>query len=56
LLDLALGAHQALRKRRLGNQKGAGDLGRGESAKSSQRERDLRLHVDSGVATGKDEA
>src|ERR1700753_3650545 len=55
LLDLALRTHQPLRQRRLGKQKGAGNLSRSESPQGSERQRNLRLLVDGGVATSEDE-
>src|SRR5262249_4368425 len=45
VLDLAFGAHQALRERRFGNDEGAGDLRSGEAAEGAQRERHLRLLI-----------
>ena len=54
-LDLALRADEPLRHGRLGNQEGAGDLIRPETAKRSQRERDLGLQRERRVAAGEDE-
>ena len=42
-LDLALGPHQPLRHRRLGDQEGAGDLVGRQAAERAQGERDLRV-------------
>ena len=53
-LDLALGAHQPLRHRRLGDEEGARDLGRGEAPERAQGERDLRLGGERWVAAGED--
>jgi hypothetical protein len=54
-LDLALGAHQALGHRRLADQEGARDLGRGEAAERAQGQRHLGVEVERRVATGEDE-
>ena len=43
--DLALGADQALRHRRLGNEERARDLRGAEPAEEAQRERDLRARA-----------
>ena len=54
--DLVLGAHEALGHRRLGHQKGAGDLGRRESDHGTQRQRDLRVEREGRMAAGEHEA
>ena len=58
--DLRLGerplrAHDALRDRRLGDEKGARDLVGREAAEQAQRERDLRLGREQRMARGEDE-
>lgn len=53
--DLALGAHQPLRHRRLGHEERPGDLLGAEPAEQAQRERHLRLDGQGGVAAGEDE-
>src|SRR5256712_8721334 len=53
--DLPLCAHQPLRDRGLGDQERARDLRRGEADDASQRERDLRLARERGVAAREDE-
>jgi hypothetical protein len=54
-LDLALGAHQPLRHRRLLDQEGAGDLDGGQPAERPQGESDLRLGGEGRVTAGEDE-
>ena len=54
-LDLLLRAHEALRHRRLGDEERARDLGRGQPAERAQRERDLRVGRERGVAAREDE-
>ena len=54
-LDLALGAHQALRHRRLRDQEGAGDLVGGEAAQRAQGQRHLGVEGERRVAAGEDE-
>ena len=54
--DLALGAHQALGDRRLGQEEGARDLRGGQAAEEPQGERDLRLGPERRVAHEEDEA
>jgi hypothetical protein len=53
--DLALGADDPLRHRRLGHQQRAGDLGRGQPGQRPQRERDPRLERQRRMAAGEDE-
>ena len=53
--DLALGAHEALRHRRLGHEERAGDLGRRQAAERAQRERDLRVGRERRVTAREDE-
>ena len=55
-LDLALGAHEALRHRRLGDEEGARDLLGRQPAEQAQGERHLRLRGERRVAAGEDEA
>ena len=50
--DLALGPDEALRHRLLRDEKGASELGGGETADGAQRERRSRLHREGGVAAG----
>src|SRR5207302_2087884 len=50
--DLALGAHQALRHGRLGNEERTCDLRCGQSAQESERQRDLGLHGERRMAAG----
>src|SRR5207245_264500 len=52
--DLPLCAHQPLRDRGFGDQERARDLRRGEADDASQRERDLRLARERGVAARED--
>jgi hypothetical protein len=54
-LDLALGAHESLGHGRLGDQEGAGDLGRGQAAERPQGQRHLRFGVERRMAAGEDE-
>jgi hypothetical protein len=54
-LDLALRADEPLRHRLLGDEERAGDLAGSESTESSQRERDLGVELQRGMATGEDE-
>ena len=54
--DLALGADQALRHRRRRHQKGARDLVGLEAAERAERQRDLRLERQRGMAAGEDQA
>ncbi len=54
--DLALGAHQPLGDRRLGDEERAGHLRGVEAADGAQRERHLRLAGEGGMAAGEDEA
>jgi hypothetical protein len=54
--DLALGAHQALRHRRLGDQERAGDLRRGQPAHRLQRQRHPRLLGERRMSAGEDQA
>ena len=56
LLDLALGAHQALRRRRLGFEEGARDLARAQAAERAQGEGHLRRLGEGRMAAGEDEA
>ena len=53
--DLALGPHEALRHRRLGHEERPCDLGRGEPDKRAQRERDLCLARQRGMAAREDQ-
>jgi hypothetical protein len=53
--DLALGADDPLRHRRLGHQQRPGDLGRGQPGQRPQRKRDPRLKRQRRVAAGEDE-
>ena len=53
--DLALGAHDPLAHRRLGDQERAGDLARRHAAERPQRERHARRHVQRRVAAGEDQ-
>ena len=53
--DLALGAHQPLRHRRLGHEERARDLGRAQPAEQPQRERDLRGGRERRMAAGEDQ-
>ena len=53
--DLALGAHQPLRHRRLGHQERVGDLLGGQPAEQPERERHLRLDGQRRVAAGEHE-
>jgi hypothetical protein len=53
--DLALRADEPLREGRLGNEERAGDLGRLETADETQRQRDLGLRRERGVAAGEDQ-
>jgi hypothetical protein len=55
LADAPLGAHEPLRKRRLGDEEGARDLTRGEAGHLAQREREARLGRQRGMAAGEDE-
>ena len=54
--DLPLRADEPLRQRRLGEQEGAGDLGRLQAADEAKRERHLRVRGERRVAAGEDEA
>ena len=54
--DLLLGAHEALRHRRLGHEERACDVRRLEPAEQPQRERDLRARRERRVTAGEDEA
>ena len=54
-LDLALGADEPLRHRRLGDQEGARDLLGVEAAERAQRQRHLRLGRQRRVAAGEDQ-
>jgi hypothetical protein len=54
--DLALGAHQPLRRGRLGLEEGAGDLPGRQAAQRAQRQRHLRRLGDRRMAAGEDEA
>ena len=56
LLDLALGAYQALRRRRLGLQEGTRDLARAQAAERAQGECHLRRLRDGRMAAGEDQA
>ena len=56
LAERALGAHDALRDRRLGHQVGAGDLVRRQAAQQLQRERDARFGGQHRMAGGEDQA
>ena len=51
-----LGAHDALRDRRLGDEEGARDLVGRQAAEQAQRQRDARLGREHRVAGGEDEA
>ena len=53
--DLPLGPDQPLRQRRLGQQEGAGDLGRRQAAQRPQRQRDAGVHRERRVTAGEDE-
>jgi hypothetical protein len=55
IADLALGAHQPLRHRRLGHQERARDLRRGQPAQQAQRQGHLRAAPQRGVAAREDE-
>ena len=52
--DLALGAHEALGHRGLGDEEGARDLRRGQAAEGAQRQRDAGVHRQRGVTAGED--
>jgi hypothetical protein len=54
--DLALGPHEALGHRRLGDEEAARDLGRRQAAERAQRQRDARLHGERRVTAGEDQA
>ncbi len=54
-LDLALGAHETLGHRRLGDQERTGDLLRRETAERAQRQRHLRLERQRRVTAGEDQ-
>ena len=54
--DFVFCANEALRERRDGHEKGAGDFLGGETADGVKRERDLRLGRDGRVAAREDEA
>src|SRR5579871_6101922 len=53
--DLALGAYEALRHRRLGDEERAGDLPGGEAAERAQDQRDLRLEGERRVRAGEEQ-
>ena len=53
--DLPLRADEPLRERRLGDEKGARDLGRLEAADEAQRQRDLCLRRERRMAAGEDQ-
>ena len=53
--DLALGAHDALAHRRLGDQERARDLGRGQAAQRAQRQCDPRAQIERRMAAGEDQ-
>jgi hypothetical protein len=53
--DLRLGADQALRHGRLGDEEGAGDLGCGEAAEQAQGQGDPGLRREGGMAAGEDQ-
>jgi hypothetical protein len=53
--DLALGAHDPLAHRRLGDEEGARDLARRQAAERPERESDPRRHVQGRVAAGEDQ-
>ena len=54
--DLALGPHETLGHRRLGDEEGTGDLGRRQSCERPQCESDLRVHRQRRVTAGEDQA
>ena len=54
--DLVLGAHQALRHRRFLDQKGPGDLGGGETADQTKRQRHPGLGRERRVAAGEEQS
>jgi hypothetical protein len=53
--DLSLGTNEPLCERRLRHQERARDLGRFETTDEAERQRDLRLRRECGVATGEDQ-
>ena len=53
--DLPLGAHEALRHRRLGHEEGPGHLRRGQPADRLERQRDLRVDGERRVAAREDQ-
>src|SRR6185437_12263829 len=55
-LDLAFRADQSLSECGFGKEKGFGDFRRGESAESSQRERNLTFAIERGMAAGEDQS
>ena len=55
-LDLAFGAHEALRECRFGKEKGFGDFRSAEAAERSEREGNLSFLIKRRVAAGKDQA
>ena len=55
-LDLALGAHQALRHGGFAQQEGLGDLAGGQTAEGVERQSDPRILCDGRVAAGEDQA
>ena len=54
--DLSLRAHETLRHRRLRNEERAGDLRRGQACERAQRQCDLRVHCQRGVAASEHQA
>jgi hypothetical protein len=54
-LDLALGPHEPLGHRRLGDEEGSGDLAGGQAAEGVQGQSDLRVGGQRGVTAGEDE-